>query len=346
MKRLSYEEISNLCLGLSTLIHAGIGAGDGLSLLAEDEEPSEYKDLLLQLAEKADCGFSLSAAFKESGVFPGYVCGLLETGERSGQVEESLASLAKYYEDRMHMEQQIKSALLYPAVLLLIMLAVIVVLLARVLPVFDSVYAQLGSQLTGIAGGLLSFGQVLDQLMPLLCGLLAVAVIFLSVFAASSGFRKKILGYWRRRFGHRGISGKMNTARVSQVLAMGMSSGLPVEEALELAAELVEDVPSVKEQCLSCASDLAGGMQLPAALRGHGILPQAECRLLEAGMKGGAGDRTMQEIARRLSENSEDALHRMVSQVEPALVLVTSVQIGLILLSVMLPLVHIMSAIG
>ncbi|MBR5489219.1 MAG: type II secretion system F family protein, partial [Firmicutes bacterium] len=64
MKRLSYEEISNLCLSLSTLIHAGIGAGDGLSLLAEDEETSEYKELLLQLADKADCGFSLSAAFR------------------------------------------------------------------------------------------------------------------------------------------------------------------------------------------------------------------------------------------------------------------------------------------
>ena len=145
MKRLSYEEISNLCLSLSTLIHAGIGAGDGLSLLAEDEEPSEYKELLLQLADKADCGFSLSAAFRESGAFPGYVCGLLETGERSGEVEESLSSLAKYYEERMHMERQIKSALLYPAVLLFIMLAVIVVLLSKVLPVFDSVYAQLGS---------------------------------------------------------------------------------------------------------------------------------------------------------------------------------------------------------
>jgi hypothetical protein len=123
MKRLSYEEISNLCLSLSTLIHAGIGAGDGLSLLAEDEETSEYKELLLQLADKADCGFSLSAAFRESGAFPGYVCGLLETGERSGEVEECLGSLAKYYEERMHMERQIKSALLYPAVLLFIMLA-------------------------------------------------------------------------------------------------------------------------------------------------------------------------------------------------------------------------------
>ena len=346
MKRLSYEEISNLCLSLSTLIHAGIGAGDGLSLLAEDEEPSEYKELLLQLADKADCGFSLSAAFRESGAFPGYVCGLLETGERSGEVEESLSSLAKYYEERMHMERQIKSALLYPAVLLFIMLAVIVVLLSKVLPVFDSVYAQLGSQLTGIAGGLLVFGQLLDRMMPVLCGLLAAAVIFLVFFSGVSSFREKILGSWNRKRGHKGVSGKLNHARVAQVLAMGMRSGLPVEEALELAAELVTDVPVIRDHCLKCASQLAEGHALTQTLREHEILPQKECRLLEAGMKGGAGDTAMGEISRRMQEDSEAALHRAVSQVEPALVLVTSVLIGLILLSVMLPLVDIMSAIG
>ena len=346
MKRLSYEDIRNLCLGLSTLVHAGISTGDGLSLLAEDEGRSEYRELLLQLAEKADCGFSLSAAFKESGVFPGYVYGLLETGERSGEVEESLRALAEYYEERMYMEKQIKSALLYPAVLLFIMLAVIVVLLARVLPVFDSVYAQLGSQLTGIAGGLLMFGQVLDRMMPLLCGVLVAAVVFLSLFSASSGFRSKLVGFWNRKRGHKGISGKLNGARAAQVLAMGVRSGLPVEEAMGLAAELVSDVPQLHERCRKCADELAMGMPLAQTLHTYEILPQTECRLLDAGMRGGAGDQVMNEIARRMRIDSEDALHRAVSTVEPALVLVTSVLIGLILLSVMLPLLDIMSAIG
>ena len=346
MKRLSYEEIRNLCLSLGTLIHAGISTGDGLSLLAEDEEPSEYRDLLLQLAEKADCGFSMSAAMKESGAFPGYVCGLLEVGERSGEVEESLFALAKYYEERVHMEKQIKSALLYPAVLLFIMLAVIVVLLAKVLPVFDSVYAQLGNELTGIAGGLLVFGQVLDHMMPVLCGILVIAVVFLGCFAVSTSFRSKILGFWNRKRGHKGVSGKLNHARVAQVLAMGMKSGLPVEDALDLAAELASDVPVIHDKCYKCAGELANGMPLTETLRKHEILPQTECRLLEAGQKGGAGDTAMQEIARRMQNDSEDALYRTVGMVEPALVLVTSVLIGLILLSVMLPLVDIMSAIG
>ena len=76
------------------------------------------------------------------------------------------------------------------------------------------------------------------------------------------------------------------------------------------------------------------------------LLPRAECRLLELGLRSGSGDTTMETITRRLTEESEAALEDKVAQVEPALVVVTSVLVGLILLSVMLPLLHIMTAIG
>ena len=81
-------------------------------------------------------------------------------------------------------------------------------------------------------------------------------------------------------------------------------------------------------------------------MRDSGLLPSAACRLLELGQRGGAGDAAMEKIAADLSEDSELALEEKVSRVEPALVLVCSILVGLILLSVMLPLMHIMSAIG
>lgn len=344
--KLTNEDISNLCLSLSMLLHAGIGTGDGLSLLAEDETRPQHKALIAFMAEKADQGQLLSGILRESGSFPAYACGLIEVGEETGRLEEALSSLAGYYEERMRLERQIRSALLYPALLLLIMLAVIVVLLVKVLPVFDSVYGQLGSRLTGIAGGLLAFGQVLDQLMPVLLAVLAAVVVFLAFFAGSQGFRGKILRIWNVRRGGRGLTGKVNMARTAQVLAMGMNSGLPVEESLHLASVMAEDVPEVRERCQACAADLEQGVPLAQALRQHGVLPQTECRLLEAGMKGGLGDSAMSEISRCLLEESEEAISAKVSQVEPALVMVTSVLVGLILLSVMLPLVHIMAAIG
>lgn len=341
---LSPAELSALCLELSLLLHAGVSVGDGLALMAESA--GSDADLLTAMSHQVDDGSSLADAFRDSGRFPAYVCGLAEMGERSGHLEEALAALSRYYESRARMDRQLRNALLYPAVLLLIMLAVIVVLLVKVLPLFDEVYASLGGQLTGVAGGLLALGRGLDRAMPVLCVLLGVLMVSLVLFSAVPSFRSKVLALWHRRWGDKGVSRKMNTARFAQALSMGLSSGLPMEEALALSASLLEGIPAAKARCQTCLSLLEDGATLVQAANQSGILPPAECRLLDLGLRGGSGDAVMEQIAQRLSDESEMALAEKVSQVEPALVMVTSLLVGLILLSVMLPLMHIMSAIG
>lgn len=146
------------------------------------------------------------------------------------------------------------------------MLVVIGVLLVKVLPIFDDVYASLGGRLTGVAGG------------------------------------------------------------------------LPLEEAVALSAGLLE--AGARKRCLDCQKQLEQGESLGNAL--HTLLPANQCRLLELGQHSGAGDASMEKIARDLTEQGEAALDNLVGRVKPALVLVCSMLVDLILLSVM----HIMSAIG
>ncbi len=342
---ISHEAISSLCLELSMLFHAGVGTGDALTLLAEESDRA-YGPMLASMADHVDGGATLSAAMKETGRFPVYVCGLVEVGERAGRTEEALAALSRYYEGRARLDRRIKSALLYPAVMMLLMLVVIAVLLVRVLPIFNDVYASLGGRLTGVAGGLLVLGRWLDGAMPVLWVLLAAVVAAMAAFAAVPSFREKITGLWRNSRGDKGIARKMNDARLAQALAMGMASGMPLEEAVELASNLMEDVPQAKARCLDCRARLDRGERVSTAMKDSGLLPAGPCRLLELGQRGGAGDTAMEKIAADLSEESEMALEDRVSRVEPALVLICSLLVGLILLSVMLPLMHIMSAIG
>ena len=339
--RISNEETASLCLELSLLLHAGVGTGDALALLSEE---GDYKELLRSLADEVDFGKPLSAAMRECGRFPAYVCGLIEVGERTGRTEEALSSLSRYYEDRVRLSRRVRSALLYPAVMLALMLVVIGVLLVKVLPVFDDVYASLGGRLTGVAGGLLALGRWMDKAMPVLWAVLALLAILAAAFALSQGFRDAVLSGWRKRHGDKGIARKLNTARLAQALSMGMASGLPLEEAVELSAGLLE--AGARERCLDCQKRMQNGETLNEALRGSGLLPANQCRLLELGQRSGAGDRSMEKIAASLTEEGEDALDALVSRVEPALVLACSVLVGLILLSVMLPLMHIMAAIG
>ncbi len=342
-RTISNEGISSLTLELSLLLHAGIGVADALALLAEE---ADYRELLAGMPEKADEGASLSTCLRESGRFPAYVCGLIEVGEHAGRTEEALSALSRYYERRVRLDRRIRSALLYPAVMLVLMLVVIGVLLVRVLPIFDEVYRSLGGRLSGVAGGLLTLGRWLDKAMPVLWVLLAAVVVFCGAFAALPDFREKILGMWRGSRGDRGGSRRMNTARVVQALAMGMSSGLPIEEALELSATLLSDIPPAQARCMDCRGRLDREEPLAAAMRESGMLPAASSRLLELGQRSGSADAAMEKIALDLTEDSEAAIEELVGRVEPALVLVCSLLVGLILLSVMLPLMHIMAAIG
>lgn len=342
---LSHEELSDLCLELSMLLHAGVGSGDALSLLAEESD-SAYRSMLSAMAERVDSGSRLSQAMREEGRFPVYVCGLVEVGEQTGHAEEALAALSRYYEGRARMDRRIKGALLYPAVMLMLMLVVIAVLLVRVLPIFDDVYASLGGRLTGVAGGLLAMGQWLDGAMPVLWVLLAAVVAFLAAFAAVPSFREHLTGVWRKSRGDKGLARKMNDARLAQALSMGMASGMLLEQAVELASGLMEDVPQAKAWCADCRTRLEQGERVSKAMKDSSLLPAAACRLLELGQRSGAGDTVMEKLAQDLSEESQAALEDQVSRVEPALVLVCSILVGMILLSVMLPLMNIMAAIG
>ena len=342
---LSNEEIASFTLELALMLRAGVGAADALALLAVESDP-QHKELLLSLAGQMDEGQTLADTLRGCGGFPAYVCGLVEVGEAAGRTEEALAALAQYYEGRVRLDRRIRSALLYPIVMLLLMLVVIGVLLIKVLPIFNDVYASLGGSLSGVAGLLLSFGQGLDKIMPVLWVLMAAAVLFVGAFALLPGFRGKLTAAWQRSCGDRGVARQINSARLAQALSMGMASGLPLEQAVDLAAGLMGDIKSAEERCHDCRQRLDAGAPLSEALGESGILPASSCRLLELGQKSGLADDMMTKIAQDMEEESEAALEDKVSRVEPALVLVCTLLVGLILLSVMLPLMNIMAAIG
>lgn len=343
---LSNLETADLCRELALLLHSGVAAGDGLYLMTEEEKDPKLHGLLEEMASALDAGSYLHQAFLQTGCFPVYMTGLLRVGEEVGRTEETLNALAAYYENRDRMQRQIVSSLTYPAILLLLMLIVIIVLLSRVLPVFNEIYMSLGGQLNGIAGGLLLLGQMLSRSMPLLCGLLAVTLAVAAMLYLHQGFRNRVTGFWRKRWGDRGISRKMNNARFAQALSLGFSSGMILEDAVEMAAELLQDCPDAAARCSRCRNQLLDGTELSEALGSNGLLTPSACRLLTLGMRSGSGDSIMEEIARRMQEDAQQALDAAVGKVEPALVLVTSGLVGVILLSVMLPLMNIMTAIG
>lgn len=346
MRKFTNDEIAEICSEISYLLHAGISNSGALSSIAEDAGNSPLRPVLDSMAEQADSGDSLSDIFKSSNCFPSYVCEILSVGERSGKTEETLDALSEECGNRASLDRQLKSALLYPAILMLIMLVVIAVLLIRVLPIFNDVYAQLGSGLTGVAGKLLSFGRALSASAPILGIILGAVVLFLALFASVSSFRTSVLDYWWRVKGDKGVGGQINNAHFAQALSLAISSGMQAEDAVISAAALLPDSVAIKRKCDKCLELLSDGATFTDAIKEAELLPASKCRQLDAAIKGGSADRAMAEIARRMTEESSAALNESMSRIEPIMVTFSSLLIGIILLVVMLPLVNIMSALG
>lgn len=342
---LSNEQIAHLCRGLSVLLHAGISLNAGLFLLGQEEEGS-FKTLLQELGEMTDEGLSFSQALEKQECLPVYATGLIKVGEHTGHLEEALNALEEYYEGQARLMTHLKNTLTYPAILLVLMMAVIGILFIKVLPIFKEVYEALGVTFTGIAKGLIFAGERLGACLPILYAILIVLLTGILLFAESEAIRSNVFVWSRRKFGNHGIAKKINHAHFAQALTMGLKSGMVIEEAVELAGELLKDVPQAAANCKCCAEKIKEGEALGNALKETDILPASACRMLEIGMRGGNGDHVMEGIAERMMTDAEMAVMEKISKIEPVMVTITSMLVGIILLSVMLPLINMMSAIG
>ena len=335
--------LSDLFKQLGLLLQSGISISDGLYILCEDEKDVLYKEFLKDLAQQTEYGEQLSNVMENSGKFPTHAIGLVQMAELTGRLEETLLSLSSYYDDREKTYRRLRNALTYPTVILLMMLVVIVVLLSYVLPVFDGVYASLGSSLDGIAGGLLAVGEILSTFIGVI---IALALIVGAIVTVSPKIKEKLKTLFVKLTSDKGVFKKINNAHFAQALAMAISSGMPIEEGINVARALLKESPKALNRCDECIKLLNENGNLTEALEKTELLPASSCYMLKIGIKTGTADVAMKDIAARLSDEANDELEGKISKIEPILVIVTSVLVGAILLSVMLPLINIMNTIG
>ena len=342
---LSHTQTGDLTHSLALLLHSGISVSESLFLLAQ-EETGGMKSLLETLGSQTAQGRPLSEAMSESAAFTSYICSLVRVGEDTGQLEATLESISDYCRERHRVKLRLRSACAYPAMILVLMLGVVGILLVKVLPIFHRVYATLGSGLTGLPALLLRFGQGLSRALPWILGILLLLAAAGAVIFLCPSLNRRVTHFFRHRFGDRGITRKFHNARFIRGIAMGLASGLTMDETLELATDLLADAPAARTRALRAGEALSQGVPLAEALAHQQFLPPASCRMLSAGIRSGNTQRCMAEIAHRLQEDAADSLDRCISRIEPAMVLTASILVGLILLSVMLPLLNIMNTLG
>ena len=334
------------CRELHQLVRSGIPTAEGLSLLREDETDPEVLEWLDELCSKTDEGAPLSEAISQSEVFPAYMTDMITLAEQTGRLEDVLDSLARHYDRQNRMRAEIRSAVTVPVVLLIVMIAVVLLLITQVLPVFDRVFAQLGVRMGSVASGMMNAGAALAKAGTGIAVVLALLAVCGLVIALTPSLRARFGAWFNRRFGGRGVLGRLAASRFASAMAMGTASGLTMEESVELASKLCGGAKEIDEKTEKCHKSIEEGASSADALADSGLFTARDCRLLKLAERTGSLPETLEDLAARQEEESLRHIDRAVSMIEPAIVVITSVLAGVILLSVMLPLMGLLSTLG
>ena len=222
------------------------------------------------------------------------------------------------------------------------MIAVILILITKVMPVFSQVFHQLGSDMTGISRGFLNMGIFLNSHAVIFTAILiALVVLLFFLFRTSSGQKK--LQSFARHFGvMRKLSEKIAARRFADGMALTLGSGLTPQDSLQLSLQLVEDSDFLT-RLNACEDAVSAGDDLCDTLLKHHIFSGLYARMASIGAKTGAMDEVMRKISGCYEEEIDEQIDGLIAAIEPTLVIILSIIVGIILLSVMLPLVSIMA---
>jgi len=338
--------LSFFCAELAMLVDAGLTLNDGVQILYEDEQSNDGKSVLQRLIKELEEGNQFSEALRRCSGFPKYMIQMVEIGEKTGRVEETLKALAEYYDRQNRLSVTIKKSVLYPAIILVLMIVVVLVLIIQVLPIFNDVFGRLGTQMSAVATALMNFGSMLTGASAVIAAVVFIVLVFVVIIALSSKLRSSVGAAFLNKWGNKGVFGKIASSRYVYAMSLAMASGLDTLDAIETAAAVSGGSKTVDSMHKKCQGFIENGMPLHEALIKSGILSNQDGKMLAIGVRSGKADLAMAEIARRSDVDVREHIDTIIGRIEPSLVVASSLIIGVILMSVMLPLMGIMTALG
>ena len=330
---------------LAALLKAGMPLVQSLDILRQRTEHSVLKSVLDDVYERVRGGMTLSAAFEAHGhLFPGVYTASLLAGEQSGDLEEVLRRYVAYAQLVSGVTRRTVSALIYPAILLGLSLIVVAIIVLRVTPEFAAFYESLGADLPLITQLIMALSEFVGQH--------ALGIVVALAGAGALGWmwfnqpeRGAVIDRWLLRVpgvGH--IVAKFATSQLARTLAMLLRGGIPLVNALDVAARSVGN-RHVATALSSISREVREGQSLSASMSAQGLFPPVAVKMVEVGESTGALQDMLASLADFFDEEIETVLARFMAMIEPLLLVIMGVIIAGLLLALYMPLLQ-LGAIG
>lgn len=342
------SEVAAFCQGLATMLAAGIQLDEGLGLLGESAQGTPLAAVCRELYGRVSAGEPLSAAMAADGRFPGRALAALAAGERAGRTERTLRSLAGYYAEEARVMSKLRTAIGYPAALLCVMSVVLAFTVAVILPVFIGVYEDMAGTLTAGSGLAVSASLVVGWVALAVVALVTTAAL-LGVIA-SRGVRGQaaIVRLMGRLPFTRGAMRQLALSRFLATLSTCLSAGSDVDVAMSEAIRATDsaELRERLEPALASMTDVERGLGLAQAVAESGVLEPAQARMLSIGSRVGSTEAVLERLSEACFDEAVERVDHVIDAVEPVLAAFLTVAVGATLVSVMLPLIGMMGAVG
>jgi type IV pilus assembly protein PilC len=321
----------------ATLLKAGVTIVDATAILAIQTESKGLKKALLDTEQELREGNPFSeAASKHKKIFSPMFINMVRAGEVSGNMDETLESLAEDFEKQHDTRQKVISALTYPAVIGILAMAAVIFLLVSVVPTFVTMFADMGAELPGITKFVLAASEFMQAFWWLIVlGFTAIIVFF--IYIKKNKKSKYYLDYALLKmpiFGN--MMQKAVLARMMRTLSTLFSSSVPILQAMSIVEKVVEN-EVISKVIRESRDSLEKGRSMTEPMTTHWAFPPLVTQMISIGEGTGALDAMLSKIAEFYEKEVEQGTDRLKALIEPIMIVLLAGVVGVIVLSIMMP---------
>ncbi len=343
---LSARDLALVTRQLATLVQAALPIEEALRAAAAQSTSAKIKSMLLAVRARVMEGHSLAAALREyPSAFPELYRATVAAGEHAGHLGLVLDQLADYTDQRQQSRQKIQLALLYPVILMVASLAIVVLLLGYVVPDVVKVFVNTGQELPALTRGLIATSDVVKN-----WGWLIVLGLVGAFLAMRAALRDPALRLrWHAFILRIPLIGRLsratNTARFASTLAILTKSGVPLVEALSIAAAVIANL-RIRERVVEAAQKVREGSSLTRALDATGEFPPMMLHMIASGEKSGELDQMLARTARNQENDLAAQVSLLVGLFEPFMLVFMGAVVLVIVLAILMPILSLNQLVG
>lgn len=338
------KDMAVFCRQFVSILRAGVSVASILSMLGQQTANKKLRAAIREMQADVEKGETLAASMRRhQKIFPGILVNMVAAGEASGNLEDSFQQMERYFDRAKRTKGQVTSAMIYPCVLIVVMIAVLIVMMTKIIPSFLKTFEEMDAELPGVT---LAVMAVCDWFQAwwwaLLAGIVLLVVGGLLFRRTDKG--RHFFGWLARKIPVVGnLTVKSACATFCRTMEVLIGSGLTLTDSLDLASSNMSNIYYL-EAVREARSQVAEGTPLSTSLERTGLFPAMVSNLVGIGEETGDLQGMMGKVADYYDEEVEEATKKLLNLMEPAIILFMAVFVVIIVLSIYLPMIHMTTA--